>query len=92
MMLLISYDINRPRKRGVYSRLSREIEKARKSCKILESTWIISTKYEPDIWACRLRRHIDENDVLLIIEVCENYDGQLPDDAWECLDEGDFRC
>ena len=92
MMLLISYDLKEPRNRGVYKRLSMEIERARKSCRILDSTWIISTKYGPDIWARRLCQHIDDNDVLLIIEVCDNYDGQLPDDAWEWLDEGDFRC
>lgn len=90
MMLLISYDLNSPGQD--YSSLHEEIKKAGKWWHYLESTWIISTHYGPNDLASRLRQHLDDNDYLLIIEVCKNYQGWLPDDAWEWLNEQNFRC
>ena len=90
MILLISYDLNRPGQN--YNSLHEEIKKAGTWWHHLESTWIISTSHGPEKWEQRLRRHMDENDSLLVIEVCNNYSGWLPDKAWKWLQERRFRC
>lgn len=89
MMLLISYDLNKPGQD--YSRLYDEIKKAGTWWHHLDSTWIISTSSGPEEWERRLRRHMDDNDSLLVIEICDNYQGWLPQKAWEWLEKRDFR-
>ena len=76
MMLLISYDLNKPGQD--YSRLYDEIKNAGTWWHHLDSTWIISTNSGPEEWERRLRRHMDDNDSLLVIEICDNYQGWLP--------------
>ena len=89
MMLLISYDLNTPGRN--YSSLYEEIKKAGTWWHHLDSTWIISTDLGPDEWQKRLYQHMDENDYLLIIEICDNYEGWLPPSAWEWLKTQNFR-
>ena len=89
-MLLISYDLNNPGQN--YSALHNEIKKAGTWWHHLDSTWIISTNSSPNEWTERLRKHMDDNDYLLVIEVCENYNGWLPKKAWEWLGNVDYTC
>lgn len=90
MMLLISYDLNTPGQK--YDALYEEIKKAGTWWHHLDSTWIISTSASPEEWQRRLRQHMDDNDNLLVIEICNNYNGWLPKKAWEWLRERTFRC
>lgn len=90
MILLISYDLNRPGQD--YSSLYEEIKKAGTWWHHLDSTWIISTNQTPEQWQERLKKHMDDNDNLLVIEVCNNYQGWLPEKAWKWLRERDYRC
>ena len=89
MILLISYDLNKPGQD--YSNLHKEIKRAGSWWHHLESTWLISTDLGPEKWHERLIRHMDENDHLLVIEVCDNYQGWLPKKAWEWLNRRNFR-
>ncbi len=89
MILLISYDLSDPGQD--YSGLYEEIKKAGTWWHHLDSTWVISTKASPDEWQERLRRHIDENDSLLVIEVTNNYQGWLPERAWEWLNKRNWQ-
>ena len=84
MILLISYDLNNPKRdyRGLY----KEIKKADTWWHHLDSTWIIRTNQNPETWQNRLRRHLDRDDSLLIIEVRNNYQGWLPEEAWQWLE------
>ena len=84
MILLISYDLNNP-KRG-YRGLYKEIKKADTWWHHLDSTWIIRTNQNPETWQDRLRRYMDKDDSLLIIEVRNNYQGWLPEEAWQWLE------
>lgn len=88
MMLLISYDLNTPGQD--YSSLYEEIKKAGTWWHYLDSTWIISTDLSPNEWQRRLCQHMDVNDNLLIIEICDNYQGWLPTRAWKWLEKHDF--
>lgn len=90
MILLISYDLNRPGQD--YTALHDEIKKAETWWHHLDSTWIIQTSHGPEEWQRRLSRYMDENDSLLVIEVCRNYNGWLPQKAWDWLAVRDFRC
>lgn len=90
MVLLISYDLKGASRD--YSKLHNEIKKARAWWHYLESTWIISTNHDTEQWQRRLRRHIEKNDNLLVIEVCRNYQGWLPERAWVWLNKREFRC
>lgn len=90
MILLITYDLNKPGQD--YTALYKEIKKAGTWWHHLDSTWIISTNLSPNEWQKRLMKHIDKNDNLLVIEVCKNYQGWLPEKAWKWLHERNFRC
>lgn len=84
MILLISYDLNDPRRD--YRRLYKEIKKADTWWHHLDSTWIIRTNQSPESWQDRLHRYMDKDDSLLIIEVRNNYQGWLPEKAWQWLE------
>lgn len=85
MILLISYDLRDPGQD--YSGLYKELKKAGTWWHHLDSTWIISTNTGPDEWQERLRKHMDDDDSLLVIEVTNNYQGWLPERAWEWLNK-----
>lgn len=79
----ISYDLRQPDKD--YSGLYDAIKQYPKWWHYLESTWLVATTESPnDIWS-RLNPHIDTDDFLLIIEVRNNVQGWLPEEAWEWI-------
>ena len=90
MILLITYDLNKPGQN--YNDLYEEIKTAGTWWHHLDSTWIIDTHLSPNDWNERLRKHMDDNDNVLIIEICKNYQGWLPEDAWKWLRERTYKC
>lgn len=88
MMLLITHDRNRVDQD--YSGVHKEVKKASKWWHHLESTWIVRSDLTPTQWADRLKQHLDDTDHLLVIEIAENYDGWLPERAWNWLHKQDF--
>lgn len=85
MLLLITYDLNKPGKN--YSGLHEEIKTAGWWWHHLDSTWIIKTDQGPEYWYNKLSKHLDQTDNILIIEVTKNYYGWLPKKAWEWLSD-----
>ena len=83
MVLLISYDLNTPGKD--YAGLYKELKKAKAWWHHLDSTWIIETNLSCSTWQKRIRKHLDDNDSFLIIEIRNNYQGWLPERAWDWL-------
>ena len=56
----------------------------------LDSTWIIKTEETTEVWADKLKPHIDEvADSMLVIEVKKsaNHNGWLPKKAWNWIGE-----
>ena len=90
MILLITYDLNSPGKN--YNDLYKEIKKDGIWWHHLDSTWIIDTLYTPAEWQKRLKKHMDDNDSLFIVEICNNHQGWLPKKAWEWLQEIKYHC
>lgn len=89
MILLISYDLIAPGQD--YSGLYEEIKAADAWWHHLDSTWIISTESGPDEWQKRLRKHMDADDSLLVIQVTNNYQGWLPESAWKWLNRRNWQ-
>jgi hypothetical protein len=51
----------------------------------LGSTWLVDTSLSAqEIWD-RLAPHVDENDSFLVIGVTRDYQGLLPEKAWEWI-------
>lgn len=89
MLLLITYDLNRPGQK--YDEIHEAIKSAGYWWHHLESTWLVQTSNGPKYWYEKLEPYLDSNDHLLIIEVKNNYWGTLPKRAWEWISGAFFR-
>ncbi|HIF9328495.1 TPA: hypothetical protein ACX6RL_000741 [Photobacterium damselae] len=82
---VITYDLRTPNQN--YNGLYEAIKTTGRWWHYLDSTWIIATDESPaQIWS-RLELFVDNNDNLLIMEVKNNSQGWLPQDAWEWINE-----
>ena len=83
MIYSINYDLNRPGQN--YS----EVRDAIKSCgdwwHFLESHWLVDTNLTAKgIWN-KLLPHADKNDNFLIVGISRDYNGFLPQKAWDWI-------
>lgn len=70
-----------------YSGLFNELKNSQAWSHYIQSGWLIKTEDTPEqIWN-RIQPHIDKNDFVLIIEVRKNYQGWLPKEAWDWINE-----
>jgi hypothetical protein len=74
---LVTYDLYSPGQK--YNDLIAEIEKAPTSAwaKIMLSCYIVGTSESASRLSDRLRKHLDDNDTILVIKICNNYQGWL---------------
>ncbi len=80
---LVTYDLRQPGRD--YADLYDAIKRGRTWWHFLESVWLLDTpESADDIWKS-VRGCIDENDFLLVIEVRDNVQGWLPQDAWRWI-------
>ena len=89
MILLITYDLNKPGQD--YTSLYSAIKEADTWWHYLDSTWVISTDLSIDEWCENLLEHMDENDHLFVVEIRRNYCGWLPNKAWDWLRKETFK-
>ncbi|NBI06690.1 hypothetical protein [Senegalia massiliensis] len=80
---LISYDLNKPDNN--YESLYETIKSYEAWWHHLDSTWIIETSSSCQSVSNNIKSHIHSDDNLLIIEVKNNFNGMLPNHAWEYL-------
>ena len=79
MLYVVSYDL---RKKGKdYRGLSDELQRSSGWWHYLESTWLIVSWDGADQIYNRLRKHLDVNDTILIMQVGTDYQGWLPKEA-----------
>ena len=64
-----------------------ELENSPDWAHYLERTWLISTLESANELNARLRRHLRDDDLLLVIRVTPDYAGWLPEGAWTWLKE-----
>jgi hypothetical protein len=81
----VSYDLSNPGQN--YSQLIEELESSPDWWHYLQSTWLISTRETAHQLSKRLLGHMDANDKLLVIEVRMHFDGWLPEDAWDWINQ-----
>lgn len=79
----VSYDLNKAGQN--YNALYDELKKSPGWCHPLDSTWLISTRETAQQLSDRLRRHLDNNDTLLVIGVTKEYAGWLQQTTWDWM-------
>ncbi|EFG8088958.1 TPA: hypothetical protein OCO34_004803 [Escherichia coli] len=79
----VSYDLNQAGQN--YNALYDELKKSPGWCHPLDSTWLISTGETAQQLSDRLRKHLDNNDTLLVIGVTKEYAGWLTQDTWDWM-------
>ena len=79
----VSYDLNKAGQN--YNALYDELKKSPGWCHPLDSTWLISTRESAQQLSDRLRKHLDNNDTLLVIGVTKEYSGWLPQATWDWM-------
>lgn len=77
----VSYDLNKAGQN--YNDLYAELKKSPGWCHPLDSTWLVATNEKAQQLSERLRRHLDDNDSLLVIGVTKDFAGWLPKNIWE---------
>jgi len=81
----VSYDLNKSGQN--YNALYEELKKSSNWWHYLDSTWLILTGETADELSNRLRKHLDDNDNLLVIKVTRPYAGWLKKEAWEWINQ-----
>ncbi|KRA51345.1 SinR [Pseudoxanthomonas sp. Root65] len=81
----ISYDLNKSGQN--YGALYEELKSSPNWCHPMDSTWLIVTGESPEQVRDRLRKHMDDNDTLLIIKVVRPYSGWLTQEVWGWLEK-----
>ncbi|MBH0331066.1 SinR [Brevibacillus brevis] len=84
---LISYDLNKSGKdyKGVYEAIKASSVGGNTWWHYLDSTWIIKSNLSVQQVYEKIRLHTDSDDFFLVIEVKNNKQGWLPQDAWDYL-------
>lgn len=81
----VSYDLNKAGQN--YDALYEELKKSPNWCHPMDSTWVIITNESAQQLSDRLRKHLDDNDRLLVIKVVRPYAGWLTQEVWDWLDK-----
>ena len=89
MFYSINYDLKQPGRD--YSGLYKAIKSCGESLHPLGSTWLVDSNLDADAIWDRISPHVDENDFALVIGVTNDYQGWLPEDAWEWIKSRSFR-
>ncbi len=80
---IVTYDLSKPGQD--YSGLAQQIKACGGWRHVLESTWIVATDMTAQQLHSKLKDCVDRNDKMLIIEVTDNYHGQLNIKDWDWL-------
>lgn len=84
MLYLVTYDLNKPEQN--YSGLFEFLKSNKNWWHHLDSTWLIKSDEEIEIFKNKVKAQIDDNDSLLIINVTDDkYKGWLTKKAWDWL-------
>jgi hypothetical protein len=89
MVLLINYALQNQFKD--YRPLFEAIKNCGPWWHFMDTTWIVNTVRTPDTVSRHLQSFIDtDSDYLLVIRLQKNYQGWLPKDAWDWLNNKQF--
>jgi len=89
MVYAINYDLKRPGQN--YEALYEAIKSCGTWWHYLDSTWLVDTTLGANgIWE-RISPHLDKNDFVLVIGMSSDYQGWLPAEAWEWINNRAVR-
>jgi CRISPR-associated endonuclease Cas2 len=84
MLYLVTYDLNKPKQD--YENLFSALKKTGTWWHHLDSTWLVKSSETVEDFANRIKKEIDQNDSLLIVEITkDSYKGWLTQKAWDWL-------
>lgn len=83
MIYSINYDLKLPGQN--YHALHSAIKECGDWWHYLDSTWLIDTRLDAQAVWDRLSPHVDNNDRVLVIGITSDYQGWLPQEAWEWI-------
>lgn len=86
----VSYDLNKPGQN--YDNLIKELKRSHSWWHYLDSTWLIKTNESASQLSTRIRKHLDNNDNVLVIRVTKDYSGWLPQKAWDWINANVLHC
>lgn len=88
MILEISYELNKPGQN--YDTLYETIKTAPAWCHPMTSHWFIRTDESIQTWFDRLRRVMDQNDSIFIVDITgQSRQGWMSKTAWEWLNQNE---
>jgi len=82
---LISYDLRKPGQN--YTPLYDAIKAYGDWQHPMESLWAVFTEHDANMISEDLRKHIDENDCLLVVAMNSEYQGWLPKSFWTWVND-----
>ncbi|MBI4095179.1 MAG: hypothetical protein HY435_03235 [Candidatus Liptonbacteria bacterium] len=88
MIQLITYDLNAPGKD--YTSLYEAIKNLGAWWHYLDSTWLVDTQMTTSQVSNQLKPKMDQNDHFLVIRVTKDYQGWLPQEAWNWMNDRIF--
>jgi CRISPR/Cas system-associated endoribonuclease Cas2 len=84
MLYLVTYDLNKPKQD--YEKLFSALKHTETWWHHLDSTWLVKSSETIEDFANRIKKEIDQNDSLLIVEITkDSYKGWLTQKAWDWL-------
>jgi hypothetical protein len=82
MIIMVTYDLRTPRD---YHDFYEAIKQQGRWWHYLSSTWLVSTTKSPQEIVDSIHPYMSEPDSLLVCELGPNYQGWLPKDAWDWI-------
>ena len=82
MILIVTYDL---KTRRDYTAFYGALQQQGSWWHYIASTWLLSTDKSPEEVARALRPYMDLYDSLLVAELGGRYNGYLPDEAWQWI-------
>lgn len=89
MLIMITYDLNKPGQE--YANLFAAIQQCGESNHCLKSVWLLQTRMSVGQVQQILRRHMDSNDFLLVVDITgQSRDGWMSRSVWDWAREHDY--
>lgn len=82
MILIVTYDLRSPQD---YHSFYEAVKQQGKWWHYMASTWLLSTQKTPQEVVDAILPHMDMQDLLLVCELSNKYQGRLPKPAWEWI-------
>ena len=84
MIYLFTYELHPSFPRNIEP-LHAELENSLAWCHYMDRTWLIATDEDVGQLNRRISRHLRQSDMWLVVQITLEYDGWLPEEAWDWI-------